>query len=154
MFTLLNMRVIIVNVLYLSLISRPLVEKHWPKARVIYYPSSSDNVKKKKTFVPHLFGSIVFADFYFKHCLTPNCCWYESQSKTCTVLTGYLKPKEERENSNDPPPWWYRYNRCDIRSINRWENFLTVTTLVYDRISNLRLYYVDSGTQHHNKMIF
>ncbi len=24
---------------------------------------------------------------------------------------------------------WYRYNLCDIRSINRWENFLTVTTL-------------------------
>ncbi len=28
------------------------------------------------------------------------------------------------------PPRWYRYNRCDIRSINRWENFLTITTLV------------------------
>ncbi len=25
---------------------------------------------------------------------------------------------------------------------------------VYDRISNLRLYYVESGTQHHNKVIF
>ncbi len=28
-----------------------------------------------------------------------------------------------------PPPRWYRYKRCDSRSINRWENFLTVTTL-------------------------
>ncbi len=39
-------------------------------------PDLSDNVLKKKTFVSHLFGSTVFADFYFKHCLTPNCCWY------------------------------------------------------------------------------
>ncbi len=40
-----------------------------------------------------------------------NCRWYESQSKTRTVLTGYLKPKESQENSNDPPPRWYRYNQ-------------------------------------------
>ncbi len=62
----------------------------------------------------------------------PNCHWYESQSKTSRILTGYLKPKEseeKRENSNDLPPRWYRYNRCDNTSINRWENFLTVTTL-------------------------
>ncbi len=60
----------------------------------------------------------------------PNCRW--SRSKTCTALTGYLKPKEseeKRENSNDPPPWWYRYNRCDNTAINRWENVLIVTTL-------------------------
>ncbi len=38
---------------------------------------------------------------------------------------------EKRENSNDPPPppRWYRYYRCCHTSINRWENFLTVTTL-------------------------
>ncbi len=53
----------------------------------------------------------------------PNCRWYESHSKTHTVLTGYLKPEENRENSNDPPPQWYRYNRCDNTSINRWENY-------------------------------
>ncbi len=29
-------------------------------------------MQKKKTFVSHLFGSTVFAVFYFKHCLTPN----------------------------------------------------------------------------------
>ncbi len=66
----------------------------------------------------------------------PNCCWYESQSKICMALTGYLKPmesEEKRENSNDPPPRWYRYNRCDNTSINRWENVLTVTTLVNTR---------------------
>ncbi len=39
-------------------------------------PDLSDNVFLKKTFVSHLFGSTVFAVFYFKHCLTPNCCWY------------------------------------------------------------------------------
>ncbi len=32
----------------------------------------------------------------------PNFRWYESQSKTRTALTLYLKPKE-RENSNDTP---------------------------------------------------
>ncbi len=50
-----------------------------------------------------------------------------------TALTGYLKPmesEEKRENSNDPPPRLYRHKLCDIRSINRWENFLTVTTQV------------------------
>ncbi len=54
-----------------------------------------------------------------------------------TALTGYLKPEESEENrgnSNDPPTHttttqWYRYNRCCHTSINRWENFLTVTTL-------------------------
>ncbi len=49
-----------------------------------------------------------------------------------TALTGYIKPKkseEKMENSNNPPPQWYRYNQCDNMSINRWENFLTVTNL-------------------------
>ncbi len=66
------------------------------------------------------------------NCLTQNCRWYESQSKTRTVLTGYLKPKEteeKRSNSNDPPPRCYRYNRSHNTSINRWENVLTITTL-------------------------
>ncbi len=50
-----------------------------------------------------------------------------------TALTGYLKPKEieeKRENSNDPHHGDTVINRCDIRSINRWENVLTVTTLL------------------------
>ncbi len=49
------------------------------------------------------------------------------------AFTSYLKPKEskeKRENSKDPPPRWYRYYRCCHTSINQWENFLTVTTLV------------------------
>ncbi len=29
-----------------------------------------------------------FFYFFFKHCLTLNCCWYWSQNKTCTALTG------------------------------------------------------------------
>ncbi len=29
-----------------------------------------------------------------------------------------------------PPPWWYRYYRCCYTSINRWGNFLTITTLI------------------------
>ncbi len=46
--------------------------------------------------------------------------------------TAYLKRKESEENreNSDPAPRWYRYNRCDNTSINRWENVLTVTTLV------------------------
>ncbi len=52
--------------------------------------------------------------------------------KCAPALTGYLKPKEseeKRDNSNDPPPRWDWYNRCCHTSINRWEKFLTVTTL-------------------------
>ncbi len=33
-------------------------------------------------------------------------------------------------------------------------HFLHNSCKVCDQISNLRLYYIDSGTQHHNKMIF
>ncbi len=58
--------------------------------------------------------------------------FFQSENKTRTVLTGYLKPKEseeKRENSNAPPRW-YRYNWCCHTSINRWENILTVTTLL------------------------
>ncbi len=73
------MRVIVlVNVLYCSLISRP---PGWLRNTDLKHersitPDLSDNVKKKKkkNFVSHLFGSTVFAVFYFKHCLTPNCC--------------------------------------------------------------------------------
>ncbi len=63
-----------------------------------------------------------------------------------TTLTGYLKPKESEENSNDPPPRWYRYNRCDIRSINRWGNFLTVTTLSPNTYSQITLLIEHQGS--------
>ncbi len=60
------MRVIVlVNVLYLSLISRPpwLRNTDLKRERSIT-PDLSDHVKKK-TFVFHLFGSTVFAVFLF-----------------------------------------------------------------------------------------
>ncbi len=85
-FTLLNMQVIIlVNILYLSFISRP---PGWePKARsssidvaidLMGIPDLSDNIYIKKTFVSHLFSSTVFADFYlnsviFSHYFTSRC---------------------------------------------------------------------------------
>ncbi len=58
------------------------------------------------------------------------------------MLTGYLKPKEseeKRENSNDPPTLrWYRYNRCDNTSINRWEmSSPSQPECVADRLSRL-----------------
>ncbi len=73
------MRVIVlVNVLYLSFISRPpwLRNTDLKRERSIT-PDLSDNVFKKKTLVSHLFGSTLFAVFFFfffLHCLTPNCC--------------------------------------------------------------------------------
>ncbi len=51
----------------------------------------------------------------------PNCRWYESESKTRTELTGYLKP-------------------------NRWfGNFLTITTLL--STSNMFLGTLQNGRQ-------
>ncbi len=38
--------------------------------------------------------------------------------------------KEGKLKRPAPPTRWYRYNRCDVRSIDWWENFLTVTTLM------------------------
>ncbi len=67
-------------------------------------PDLSDNVKKKYIFVSHLVPQYLLFFILFKQCLTLNC-RYKSQSKTCTALTGYLKPKESEEkrlNSNDP----------------------------------------------------
>ncbi len=51
------------------------------------------------------------------NCLTSNWHWYESDSKTRTALTCHLKPKESqenKENSKDPPPRWYRYCHTSI----------------------------------------
>ncbi len=75
-FTLLNMRVIVlVNALYLSFyISPPWLRNTDLKRKRSITPDLSDNVKKTKTFVSRLFGSTVFAVFYFKHCLMANCC--------------------------------------------------------------------------------
>ncbi len=73
-FTWLNMRVIILVNNYIVVLSlAPLVEKHWPKGwsssiafmiDLLGIPALTDNVTKK-TLVSHLFGSTVFADFYF-----------------------------------------------------------------------------------------
>ncbi len=52
----------------------PPVENHWPKARstsiafvidLLGTNDRSDNGSFLKTFLSHLFGSTVFADFYF-----------------------------------------------------------------------------------------
>ncbi len=60
--------------------------------------------------------------------LMSNCCKFKSERKMRLELTSYLKPnesEEKRENSNNPPPRWYRY----YTSINQWENVLSITTL-------------------------
>ncbi len=52
-----------------------------------------------------------------------------------TVLTGYLKPEEKRENYTR----WYQYNWCCHTSIKRLEIFLTVTTLLGTYVHALQL---------------
>ncbi len=101
----------------------------------LYYPTQDEKVKVKcsRCFYKLFKQRKVRGREKNKLGLTPNCRWYESQSKMRMALTGYLKPKESEEKSNDPPPWWYRYNWCDNTSNNRWEHFLTVTTLVSNR---------------------
>ncbi len=82
-FTLLNMLVIIlVNILYCSFISRPLVENHWPEERSTSIAFAIDllGIPDPIDLVSHLYGSTVFADFnfiqtvwFFPHYFTSRC---------------------------------------------------------------------------------
>ncbi len=92
------MRVIIsVNILYCSYISRPPVENHWLdlpalSSRSIYrVPDLSDNVKKnRKTFVSHLFGSTVFADFYLNSVIFSPIILHQGVCRPCKLSYSFL----------------------------------------------------------------